>query len=394
MVDYSQESVKMHAALHGKIEVKSKVDVKTLHDLSTVYTPGVAAPCNEIAADPSLALEYTIKRNSVAVVTDGSAVLGLGNIGPLAAMPVMEGKALLFKQFGGVDAWPICLATQDPDEIIQVVRAIAPGFGGINLEDIAAPNCFYIERSLQDLGIPVFHDDQHGTSIVAFAALMNAAKVLGRDLKTMRVVVNGAGAAGMAIADLLCGVGTSQGSFVADVLLCDSKGLISSKRSDLTPMKRETLDRMNLEDRSGSLQDALVGADIFLGVSKANLLKGDDVRKMAKNPIIIAMANPVPEILPDVAKAAGAAIVGTGRSDFHNQVNNALVFPGLFRGLLDAQAPAVLPSMRYAAAQALANVIRNPSPDQILPNLLDPKYDVAGVIAKAVYEEAMSTLVG
>ncbi|MGE3954256.1 MAG: NADP-dependent malic enzyme [Parachlamydiales bacterium] len=386
-MSYAERALEMHRKNRGKIETRSKVPLNSQQDLSVAYTPGVAAPCLAIHENVEEAYQLTCKANSVAVVTDGSAVLGLGNIGPEAALPVMEGKALLFKQFGGIDAWPICLSTQDPEEIIETVRRIAPGFGGINLEDISAPRCFQIEERLQDLGIPVFHDDQHGTAIAVLAALFNASQVVGKPLSEMRMVVSGAGAAGVAIGQLLCGVYEGTERFAGDLILCDSKGVVSSKRPDLNPAKVAALQWSNLDDIGGGLRDALVGADVFIGVSKANLLTGEDVKTMRPKPIILGMANPVPEIMPDEAKAAGAAVVATGRSDFPNQVNNVLVFPGIFRGLLDAGARRVEKRTFVAAARAIAAVCGEPTPERVIPNVFDPGCDVAGAVAKAVVEE-------
>jgi malate dehydrogenase (oxaloacetate-decarboxylating) len=387
-MDYGERSLILHEQLRGKIATSAKLKVETTDDLSIVYTPGVARPCEVIAADPAKAWDLTIKRNTVGVVTDGSAVLGLGNIGPLASLPVMEGKALLFKQYAGIDAFPICLDTQDTEEIIETVRRIAPVFGGINLEDISAPRCFEIEERLQDLGIPVFHDDQHGTAIVLLAAILNAAKVLGRDPADFKVVINGAGAAGTAIAGLLRCIGQDPNvcTPVRDVLVCDSKGIIHRERTDLTPEKELLLNYSNRENLSGSLFDALKGADVFVGVSKGGILKAEHIRTMAPDCIVLAMANPVPEIYPDEARAGGAAIVGTGRSDFPNQVNNVLAFPGIFRGALDAAAPRITPEMKIAAARALADAVREPTADKILPSPLDPS--VAPLIAKAVARAA------
>ncbi|MHC4994218.1 MAG: NAD(P)-dependent malic enzyme [Planctomycetota bacterium] len=373
MVDFFQRSLIVHEQLRGKVAITSKMPIETREDLSVAYTPGVARPCEAIAEDVTQARELTIKRNTVAVVSDGSAVLGLGNIGPHAAIPVMEGKAVLFKTFANIDAWPICLDTQDPDKIIETCRLIAPVFGGINLEDISAPRCFQIEDALQDLGIPVFHDDQHGTAIVLLAALINASRVVGRHLVDMRVVICGGGAAGTAIAKLLRCVGHDPTvcEAVKDVVVCDSKGAIHAGRDDLNEQKRDLLAYTNREGRSGSLQDVLEGADVFIGVSRGNLLNGDDIQRMADNPIILAMANPTPEIMPDEALDAGAAVVGTGRSDFPNQVNNVLVFPGIFRGALDAGAKAIDSVMKLTAAHALADAIEVPSAELILPDPLD-----------------------
>ena len=382
MGDYYHRSVDMHERLRGKNGIANKIPVQNNDDLSIAYTPGVARPCELIAEDPSKARSLTIKHNSVAVVSDGSAVLGLGNIGPLAAIPVMEGKALLFKEFANIDAWPICLETQDTEEIVETVRRGAPVFGGINLEDIAAPRCFAVEDRLQDLGIPVFHDDQHGTAVVLLAALINASKVLSRSLVQMTVVISGAGAAGSAIAKLLTGRGGQSASIVKDVIVCDSRGAIQSLRKDLSPEKIELVNCTNETGCQGTLREVLKGADVFIGVSKAGLLAADDVRVMARDPIILAMANPEPEIMPDEAMEGGAAIVGTGRSDFPNQVNNVLVFPGIFRGALDAEATAINDAMKMAAAVALADAVSNPSVDEILPAPLDRS--VAPKVAEAV----------
>ena len=386
MTDFFDRSLIVHEQLRGKIGIHSRVPVKTRDDLSLAYTPGVARPCEVIAGDVSLARDLTIKNNTVAVVSDGSAVLGLGNIGPYAAIPVMEGKALLFSEFAGIDAWPICVDTQDASEIIETVRRIAPVFGGINLEDIAAPRCFQVEAELQDLGIPVFHDDQHGTAIVLLAALLNAAAVVGRELTEMTAVINGAGAAGTAIARLLCCVGhdPSVCQPMKEVVVCDSRGAIHGGRDGLTPEKEELLRYTNQANRSGKLDDVLQGADVFIGVSKGDLLNGTHIKSMSDTPIILAMANPIPEIMPDVARAAGAAVVGTGRSDFPNQVNNVLAFPGIFRGALDAGAQRITEEMKLAAARALAACVESPTADLILPDALDTR--VAPRMAAAVAE--------
>lgn len=388
--DIYDRSVIVHRQLRGKIALVGKMPISSREDLSLAYTPGVARPCELIAKDVNQARELTIKNNTVAVVSDGSAVLGLGNIGPHAAIPVMEGKALLFKEFAGIDAWPICLDTQDEQEIIETVRRIAPVFGGVNLEDISAPRCFAIESALQDLGIPVFHDDQHGTAIVLLAALINAAKVTGRELASMRVVINGAGAAGTAIARLLRCIGHEPDVCisVADVVVCDSKGAISRSRTDLSPYKLDLLKYTNRHNRSGSLQDVLKESDAFIGVSKGNLLSREVVGTMAKDAIIFAMANPIPEIMPDEASAGGAAVVGTGRSDFPNQVNNLLAFPGIFRGALDARAERISEGMKIAAAHALADAIAVPTADRVLPEPLDRT--VAPLVAAAVANAAMA----
>jgi len=386
LADFNERSLDLHRRHRGKIEIVGKVAVETRDDLALAYSPGVAAPCSAIADDPERAYDLTPKGNCVAIVTDGSAVLGLGDIGPTAAIPVMEGKALLFKAFAGLDAWPICLDTQDADAIIETVRHIAPVFGGINLEDIAAPKCFHIEASLQDLSIPVFHDDQHGTAIVTLAGLLNAAKLTGRSMTDLRVVLVGAGAAGTAIAPLLRCVNFDPDVCmpVADIIACDSKGAIHSKRPDLNEEKRKLLGWTNRDDREGSLHDVLDGADVFIGVSRGNLLTADDIRRMAPNPIIFAMANPDPEIQPELAREAGAAVVGTGRSDEPNQVNNVLAFPGIFRGAIDARADSITPKMKLAAARALADCIDEPSFDRIIPDALDKT--VAPKVADAVRE--------
>ncbi len=388
MSDYFQRSLDLHERLKGKIAVSPKIEVKTKDDLSLVYSPGVAEPCKQIAADPSAVWKYTIKGNTVAIVTDGSAVLGLGNIGAAAALPVMEGKAMLFKKFAGIDAFPICLDTQDTDEIIETVRRIAPVFGGINLEDIAAPRSFEIETRLQDLGIPVFHDDQHGTAIVVLAALINACKLVGKELASLRVVINGAGAAGIAIARLLRCIthDPSQCIAVQEVIICDSKGIIHRNRQNLNAAKQEILGYSNPHNVSGSLQDALAGADVFIGVSKGNLLAARDITTMAKDPIIFAIANPIPEIMPEEAFRGGAAIVGTGRSDLPNQVNNVLGFPGIFRGALDVRATQITPKMKLAAAYAIAESVQTPTRDMVIPNALDE--EIAGHVARAVADAA------
>jgi len=389
MQDFFERSLIIHEHLRGMIGVVGKMPITKSDDLSLAYTPGVARPCEVIAADKCKARDLTIKRNSVAVVSDGSAVLGLGNIGPHAAIPVMEGKSLLFKEFANIDAWPICVDTQKVDEIVATVRHIAPVFGGINLEDISAPRCFAVERQLQDIGIPVFHDDQHGTAIVVLAALINAAKVLDRDITKLRVVINGAGAAGTAIARLLKCVGHGSGecASVDDVVVCDSKGAIHKGREGLADHKRDLLVHTNRTNKTGTLEEVLVGADVFIGVSKGNLLSSDDVSKMADDSIVLAMANPTPEIMPADAKRGGAAIVGTGRSDYPNQINNVLVFPGIFRGALDAGASSISDEMKVAAALALAAATPDPSPNRVLPDPLDRS--VAHRIASAVANIAL-----
>jgi malate dehydrogenase (oxaloacetate-decarboxylating) len=378
MIDYAKASLKLHAKHRGKIAVTSKVSLKTRDDLSTAYTPGVAQPCREIAKNPSLAYTYTAKGNLVAVVSDGSAVLGLGNIGGLAGLPVMEGKALLFKELGGVDAFPIVLSTQQPDEVVAAVKAIAPTFGGINLEDIKAPECFEVEEKLKAaLDIPVFHDDQHGTAIVVLAALTNALKVTERKMGATIVVINGAGAAGIAVAKLLLRAG------VADVILVDTHGAIYDGRKDgMNPYKEEMAKVTNKKRVKGRLADVVKGVDVFIGVSKPGVLTKEMVRTMKAGPIIFAMANPDPEISPDEARAGGAAVVGTGRSDYSNQINNVLAFPGIFRGALDVRASRITEGMKLAAANAIASYLKNPTAENILPSPLDR--GVTKAVAKAV----------
>lgn len=367
-MDYKKLALEKHKELRGKISVELKDALDSQEKLSTYYTPGVAAVSSHVAEHPEEARDYTWLNNSVAVISDGSAVLGLGDIGPYGALPVMEGKAMLFKHFAGIDAVPIILDVHTADEIVAAVTAIAPSFGGINLEDIAAPICFEVEdRVKQALSIPVMHDDQHGTAIVVLAGLINAMKITGRELKSCRVVVVGAGAAGTAIMKLL---NTYAGP---EILAVDSKGIISSGRDDLNDDKKKLLEFTNKEDIGGSLEDALSGADIFIGVSKAGLLTADMVKTMAKDPIIFAMANPTPEIMPDVAKAAGAAIMATGRSDFPNQVNNALAFPGIFRGALDNRVNKITDKHKIAAAEVIASLVEKPSPEQIIPSVLDDR---------------------
>ncbi len=368
--------------LGGKIEVSSKTPVRTRDQLSMVYTPGVARVCQAIAADPAAAWNLTIKRNTVAVVSDGSAVLGLGNIGPYAAMPVMEGKAQLFKEFGGVDAFPICLATQDTEAVIAAVAALAPGFGGINLEDIAAPRCFEIERRLQEmLDIPVFHDDQHGTAVVLAAAFLNALKVIGKHAADLKVVVAGVGAAGTACTEILLELG------VRNIIGCDRGGALASGRTDLNAAKRAYLAKTNPDDEAGSLHEVLRGADFFIGLSGPNLIGAADLGEMAKDPVVFAMSNPDPEIDPAVALPR-VAIMATGRSDYPNQINNVLCFPGLFRGALDCQALRITGGMKLAAARAIADVIPTPalSADYIIPSVFDPA--VALAVAEAVKQAA------
>ncbi|MCH5164182.1 MAG: NAD-dependent malic enzyme [Clostridiales bacterium] len=378
-MDYKELSLIKHQEWHGKIEVISRAPLSTKDDLSTAYTPGVAQPCLEIAASPEKAYTYTRKGNLVAVISDGSAVLGLGNIGGLAGMPVMEGKSILFKRFGGVDAFPICLDTQDTDEIIKTIVNIAPCFGGINLEDISAPRCFEIERALiEKLDIPVFHDDQHGTAIVVLAAIINSLKLAGKKLEDITVCISGAGAAGSAICRLLLSVG------VKDILMTGSKGIIYKGMEGLDSNKKELSELTNKRGIRGGLKEAMVGADVFIGVSKGGLVTGEMIESMAKNSIVFAMANPVPEIFPDEAKKHGALVVGTGRSDYPNQVNNVLAFPGIFRGALDVRARRITEKMKISAAYALAGLVSSSelNPDYVLPGAFDER--VAPAIAQSV----------
>ena len=375
----NEKALKLHEEWHGKLETVSKTPVKTRDDLSLAYTPGVAEPCKVIAQDREAAYTYTWKSNTVAVVSDGSAVLGLGNIGPYAAMPVMEGKAVLFKEFGGVNAVPICLDTQDTEEIIKAVTYLAPGFGGINLEDISAPRCFEIEERLKEiLNIPVFHDDQHGTAIVVLAGIINALKVVGKQKENCKVVVNGAGSAGVAITKLLLNYG------LTNIIMCDKVGIIGKNTEGLNYMQKKMSEMTNPHNESGSLADALRGADIFVGVSAPNIVTPDMVSSMNKDSILFAMANPVPEIMPDVAKAAGARVVGTGRSDFPNQINNVVAFPGIFKGALEGHAVQITEEMKLAAAYAIAGLVPDEelNENNIMPEAFNPK--VAQVVADAV----------
>ncbi|MBU3958187.1 MAG: NAD-dependent malic enzyme [Nanoarchaeota archaeon] len=384
-MNYAEESLKMHKQNKGKMEVASKVSLGNKNDLSIAYTPGVAAPCMEIARDKNRIYDYTIKQNSVAVVTDGSAVLGLGNIGPEAALPVMEGKAILFKKFGNVDAYPICLASQDADRIVEAVKMIAPGFGGINLEDISAPRCFEIEERLKkELDIPVFHDDQHGTAVVVLAGLLNALKVVGKNMEDINIAISGAGAAGMAIAKLLlaCGAG--------DIVLADTAGIIcEGRKENMNPAKEEIAKKTNRKKITGTVADALKGADVLIGVSGPNTVTREMISSMNGGAIVFAMANPVPEIMPAEAKAGGARIIATGRSDFPNQINNVLAFPGIFRGALDVRASDINEEMKHAAAHALAGLVANPNEEKIIPGPFDG--GVAEAVASAVAEAARKT---
>ena len=375
----NEKALQLHKEWNGKLETVSKTPVKSREDLSIAYTPGVAEPCKVIAKDPEAAYTYTMKANTVAVVSDGSAVLGLGNIGPLAAMPVMEGKAVLFKEFGGVNAVPICLDTQDTEEIIKTVTYLAPAFGGINLEDISAPRCFEIEERLKAaLNIPVFHDDQHGTAIVVLAGIINGLKVVGKRKEDCKVVVNGAGSAGIAITKLLLTYG------FCNVILCDKVGIVSKETEGLNWMQQKMTEVTNPNNETGTLADALKGADIFVGVSAPNIVTPEMVASMNRDSILFAMANPVPEIMPDVAKAAGARVVGTGRSDFPNQVNNVVAFPGIFKGALEGRATQITEEMKLAAALAIAGLVPDDelNEDNIMPEAFNPK--VAEVVAEAV----------
>lgn len=375
----NEKALKMHEEWNGKIETTAKAHVNSREDLAIAYTPGVAEPCKVIAQDPEAAYKYTMKANTVAVVSDGSAVLGLGNIGALAAMPVMEGKAVLFKEFGGVNAVPICLDTQDTEEIIKSVVNIAPAFGGINLEDISAPRCFEIETRLKELlNIPVFHDDQHGTAIVVLAGIINALKVTGKKKEDCRVVVNGAGSAGVAITKLLLTYGFPH------ITMCDINGIISKNSPNLNWMQQQMTEVTNLEERTGTLADALKGAAIFVGVSAPNIVSKEMVASMNKDAILFAMANPVPEIMPDLAKEAGAKVVGTGRSDFPNQVNNVVAFPGIFKGALEGRATQITEEMKLAAANAIAGLVPEEelNENNILPEAFDPR--VADTVSKAI----------
>ena len=391
-MDYYKKALEMHQEHKGKIEVVSKVPVKTREDLSTAYTPGVAEPCREIAKNPAAAYTYTAKGNLVAVVSNGTAVLGLGNIGAAASQPVMEGKAILFKEFGGVDAFPICLDTQDPDKVIEAVRLLAPVFGGINLEDISSPNCFYIEETLEkELDIPVFHDDQHGTAMVVTAALLGALRVVKKDIGSIKVVVNGPGAAGTAIIKMLLAAG------VKNVIACDENGILYKDRGvGIQDHKKMLCEITNKEDLRGDLSDAIKGADVFIGVSVAGALKPEMAKTMAKDAIVFAMANPTPEILPDEAKAAGVRVIGTGRSDFANQINNVLAFPGVFKGALSVRARDINTAMKVAAAHAIADLVSDEgrSEDYIIPGAFDPRVAqaVADAVAKAARETGVARL--
>lgn len=375
-MNYDEMALELHARNRGKLGVHSKVELKTIDDMSTAYTPGVAAVCREIARDRSKVYDLTSKGNMVAVVSDGSAVLGLGNIGAEGSMPVMEGKALLFKELADIDAVPICIDAHEADEIIDIVRAISPTFGGINLEDIAAPTCFDVEEGLQDLSIPVFHDDQHGTAVVVLAAMVNALRVVNKDFADVRVVFSGAGASGIACCKILQVMG------VQDIILVDTRGIIHQGRDNLTPAKEEIALTTNHDGIKGDVHDAIKGADVFIGLSIANLLSADDIRAMNKDAVVLPMANPDPEILPDEAFRGGAAVVGTGRSDLPNQINNVLAFPGILRGALDVRAERITTRMKVAAGLAISDLVPEPTPDEIIPYALNT--DVVPAVAKAV----------
>lgn len=383
-MDYNKLALELHEKNKGKIEVISKVDVKCREDLSTAYTPGVAEPCRKIRDDKSEVYRYTAKGNLVAVVTDGTAVLGLGDIGPEAAMPVMEGKSILFKAFGGVDAFPICLDTKDTEEIIKTVRYLAPGFGGINLEDISAPRCFEIERRLkEELNIPVFHDDQHGTAIVVSAGIINALKVVGKKIEEVKAVINGAGSAGISICKLLLSIG------MKDIILVDKKGALAEGEEWMNDAQKAMVRVTNPENKRGDLKEIMKGRDVFIGVSAPGIVTSQMVASMAKDPIVFAMANPTPEIMPDEAKEGGARIIATGRSDFPNQINNVLVFPGIFRGALDAKATDITEEMKIAAAYAIAGIIKEEelTEEYIIPGAFDER--VAKEVAEAVKKKAV-----
>ena len=392
-MDLKEKALKAHKEKKGKIEVKSKFSLKTREDLSIGYTPGVAEPCKEIAKNKDLVYEYTAKGNLVAVVSDGTAVLGLGDIGPEAGMPVMEGKAILFKEFANVDAFPVCVATKDVDEIVQTVKNISPCFGGINLEDISAPRCMEVENRLKkELDIPIFHDDQHGTAIVVLAGLLNALKVVGKNVEDVKVVVSGAGAAGIAVTRLLRCLGINKKICISvkDIIVCDKAGAIYEGRTErMNPYKEEIARETNKEKLKGSLADAMKGADVFIGVSAPGLVNEEMVKSMAEKPIVFAMSNPVPEIMPDEAKEADAEIYASGRSDFPNQINNVLAFPGVFRGALDVRASAINEEMKIAAAHAIASMIENPTEENIIPSALDK--NVAKKVAEAVAKTARET---
>ncbi|MEM4363704.1 MAG: NADP-dependent malic enzyme [Candidatus Diapherotrites archaeon] len=382
------KALELHKKLKGKLTINSKIKIETTKELSLAYTPGVAEPCKEIAKNKNKVYDYTIKGNTIAVITDGTAVLGLGDIGAEAALPVMEGKAILFKELAGINAFPIALNTKNVDEIVSTIKNIAPSFGGINLEDIASPRCFEIESRLQDIGIPVMHDDQHGTAIVVYAALKNALKVTNKKISEVKIVINGAGAAGMTIARLLTCIGYKSNACTPakEIIMVDSQGIIHKERPELSYYKQEIAQRTNKENIKGTLKEAIKEADVFIGVSKPNALTKEMIKTMKEKPIILALANPIPEIMPEEAIEAGAYIIGTGRSDYPNQINNVLAFPGVFKGALEAKATKITPNMKMAAAEALANSI-NPTKDRILPSPLDKS--VVKKIAEAVKKAAI-----
>jgi malate dehydrogenase (oxaloacetate-decarboxylating) len=385
-MDIKKEALRLHEQWRGKIEINNTVEVNNKKDLSIAYTPGVAEPCLEIEKNPDLSYVYTRRHNLVAVVTDGTAVLGLGDIGPEAAMPVMEGKCVLFKCFGDVDAFPLCIRSTDVDDIVETIRLISGSFGGINLEDISAPRCFEIERRLKEVcDIPIFHDDQHGTAVVTLAAMINALKIAGKDIKEISVVVNGSGAAGIAVTKLLMSMGLKH------VILCDRKGAIYKSREGLNPEKERMAEISNLERKKGNLEDVIKGADVFIGVSAPGTVTGKMVKSMSKDPLIFAMANPVPEIMPEEAHAAGALVVGTGRSDFENQINNVLAFPGIFRGTLDVRASDINDEMKIAAAYAIAGLVSDDElkPEYVIPAPFDER--VGSAVAKAVAKAAVES---
>ncbi|MEG1771725.1 MAG: malic enzyme-like NAD(P)-binding protein [Clostridia bacterium] len=385
-MNYAQESLKLHYKWKGKLEIVSKVPLKNQMDLSLAYTPGVAEPCLEIQRDESKSFDLTARWNTIAVITDGTAVLGLGDIGPVAGMPVMEGKCILFKEFGNVNAIPLCIKSKDVDEIVRTVALISGSFGGINLEDISAPRCFEIERRLKEIcDIPIFHDDQHGTAVVALAAMINALKLVGKKMNNIKVVTNGAGAAGIAVIKLL------QATGLKNVILCDRQGAIFEGREGLNEAKREMARISNFNNERGTLADVIKGADVFIGVSAPNIVTPEMVKSMNRDAILFPMANPTPEIMPDIAKLAGAAVVGTGRSDFSNQINNVIAFPGIFRGALDVRASDINDDMKIAAAYAIASLVTNEelNSDYIIPNPLDPR--VGQVVAEAVKKAAIKS---
>lgn len=387
-MNLGEEAIKLHRKFAGKLETVSRVPIKNRRDLSLVYTPGVAAVSEEIAKNPKSVFDLTLKGRTVAVISDGSAVLGLGNGGPAAALPVMEGKCLIFKKFAGLDAFPIVLDEQDPKGIVRIIKAIAPTFAAINLEDISAPRCFEIEEALMDLGLPVMHDDQHGIAIAVLGPLQAAVRLTGRSWFGVRVVISGAGAAGVAVARMLTchQIDAEYCSAVGDVICLDSKGIIYQGRPDLEHYKKELAEYTNRQNVTGDLEKALEGVDVFIGLSRGGILQPEYIKKMTPDPIIFAMANPIPEIMPDEAKQAGARFVATGRSDFPNQINNALVFPGVFKGAIEAKAKQITSRMKLAAAEALASVIKNPSPENFVPSIFDP--EVVKKVSLAVYERS------